>query len=91
MVKLFVNSSLGCLFLLPVGQMQVLFNLPTFVPMLHGFFWLIIRFSKRMLRIADGFSDDFECFYHGSCRYGVCIEDSLTFERSLLRPWMGCG
>ena len=63
------KASLGSLFLLPVRQMQVLFDLATLVPVLHGLLWLTIRFAKRVLRIADGFSDDFEGFDHGSCRY----------------------
>ena len=57
---------LGCLFGLPVGQMQILLNFSPFVPMLLGFLWLIVHLAKRMIGIADGFSDDFEGFDHGS-------------------------
>jgi hypothetical protein len=57
----------SCRLGLPVGQMEILLYFTPFVPVLLWLSWLIIRFAKRMIRIADGFSDDFEGFDHGSC------------------------
>ena len=68
--------------------MQILLYFPPFVPVLLWLSWLIIRFAKRMIRIADGFSDDFEGFDHGSCLGLGCTEDDLPCEHSLLRPFL---
>ena len=63
-IQVMVSS---CRLGLPVGQMEILLNFSPLVPVLLWFSGLIVRFAKRMIWIADGFSDDFEGFDHGSC------------------------
>jgi hypothetical protein len=48
----------------PVRQLEIFSDFAPFVTMLHGFFRMIIRFSEGMLRVPDGFINDFHCSRH---------------------------
>ena len=48
----------------PVRQLEIFSDFAPFVTMLHGFFGMIIRFSEGMLRVPDGFINDFHCSRH---------------------------
>lgn len=56
-----------CLLSLPIGQMQILLDFATLIPVLLRFLRLIVHVAKRMVLIADGFGDDFEGLDHDSC------------------------
>jgi hypothetical protein len=48
----------------PVAELEILPDLAPFVAVFEGFFGMMLRFTERMLRIANCFAHDFECFHH---------------------------
>ncbi len=76
----------------PVRQMKVFLDLASFVTVFEGFFRATFSFPKRMLRIANGLADDFQCFCHSnlSVRQTVRIRPSqrafLVTLTDRLRP-----
>jgi len=50
----------------PITQVQVFPDFSSFVTVFHGFLGSVVRLAERMFGIANGFTDDFERFCHGS-------------------------
>ena len=61
--------------------MQVFFDLPAFVAMLHRLLGLILDFPERMFRITNRLADGFKRFCHDSnfLRFGLGRRDQRAF------------
>ena len=46
--------------------MQVFLDFPAFIAVFLGFLGLVVHFTERMFRVADGFADDFQRFGHNN-------------------------
>src|SRR6267142_5095976 len=66
--------------------MQVLFDLPAFVTVLHRFLRLVFNLAERMFGIAYGLADDFERFRHDSSLVDGLPEADGDSGRSLIAP-----
>jgi hypothetical protein len=68
----------------PVRQLEIFSDFAPFVTMLHGFFRMIIRFSEGILRVPNGFIDDFYCSRHSLDPFSKW-EHSVNSAKGL--PW----
>jgi len=62
----FQEQRLNGFFRPPITQVQVFPDFSSFVTVFHGFLGSVVRLAERMFGIANGFTDDFERFCHGS-------------------------
>jgi len=61
---LFLSCNLWCLARHPLSDVQVFSYFPALVAMLEWFFGVVVHFWKRMFRIANSLTDDFQRFGH---------------------------
>ena len=64
--RVFMNGRLNGFFRPPITQVQVFPDFSSFVTVFHGFLGSVVRLAERMFGIANGITDDFERFCHGS-------------------------